>query len=83
MSDRYCRICWNTRAWRAPSASASDSEKGSYVARHGFGHEEWLFNYEWCIDDFRYGFLQPINHNRASLDLGRGIASTNGIPHES
>ena len=27
---------------------------------HGFGHEEWLFNFEWLIDSYRYGFLQPI-----------------------
>jgi hypothetical protein len=27
---------------------------------YGFGHEEWLFNYEWLISGQRYSFLQPI-----------------------
>ena len=58
MQNKYARICWNTLGWRMPSGHAS--EGNSYVARHGFGHEEWLFNYEWLIDGCRYGFLQPI-----------------------
>ena len=45
---KYCRICWNTRNWREPTAEASKLEKGdSYVRSHGFGHEEWLFNFQW------------------------------------
>jgi len=48
----------------------------SYVADHGFGHEEWLFNFEWLLcgfnsDDgrkYRYGFLQPISKNRSCYE---------------
>ena len=59
MDDKFCRICWNTAGWRIPTGERT--ERGnSYVATYGFGHEEWLFNYEWMIDGFRYGFLQPI-----------------------
>ena len=65
--NRYCRICWNTAGWRAPSLAARDLASGSYVATHGFGHKEWLFNYEWLVDGWRYAFLQPINKNRAAL----------------
>ena len=61
MNNKYCRICWNTAGWRKPTGDASTIEFGAtYVATHGFGHEEWLFNFEWLIDGFRYGFLQPI-----------------------
>ena len=61
MNNKYARICWNTLGWRTPSGDAGRIEKGkSYPARHGFGHEEWLFNFEWLIDGYRYGFLQPI-----------------------
>lgn len=71
--NKYCRICWNTLNWRLPSHDAKYLEWGdSYVTSHGFGHEEWLFNFEWLLsgynpDDptaFRYGFLQPISKNR-------------------
>ena len=60
MHDKYARICWNTAGWRRPTGDAAGAETGSYVARNGFGHEEWIFNFEWTIRGFRYGFLQPI-----------------------
>jgi len=66
--NKYCRICWNTKNWKQPTGEAAALEKEpSYVAENGFGHEEWLFNFEWLITGFkdkskhyRYGFLQPI-----------------------
>ncbi|MBK1735826.1 hypothetical protein CKO15_11165 [Halorhodospira abdelmalekii] len=61
MKMKLCRICWNTAGWRRPTGEAAELETGdSYVAEHGYGHEEWLFNYEWMIDGYRYGFVQPI-----------------------
>jgi hypothetical protein len=39
---------------------------GAYTAAHGFGHEEWLFNFAWRdADGYKYAFLQPINKNLA------------------
>jgi hypothetical protein len=61
-ANRYCRICYNSNGWRKPSGTA-DEHGSTYYGQHGFGHEEWLFNYEWCINGFKYGFLQPINRN--------------------
>lgn len=61
MPNKYCRICWNTAGWRMPTGDAARIETGkTYVVTHGFGHEEWIFNFEWLINGFRYGFLQPI-----------------------
>ncbi|MDE0175801.1 MAG: hypothetical protein OYH76_01650 [Defluviicoccus sp.] len=60
MQDKFCRICWNTDGWESPTGTATDGPK-SYYGIHGFGHEEWLFKYDWLIDGHRYGFLQPIN----------------------
>lgn len=57
---RYCRICYNTNGWRRPTGTA-DEATDSYYATNGFGHEEWLFNYEWCIAGYKYAFLQPFN----------------------
>jgi hypothetical protein len=59
--NKYCRICWNTAGWRYPTGEAAKIETGdSYVAKYRFGHEEWLFNYEWLLGGYKYGFLQPI-----------------------
>jgi len=61
MQNKYCRICWNTSGWRYPTGDARKIEtKGSFTLEHGFGHEEWLFNYEWLIKGYRFAFLQPI-----------------------
>ena len=61
MHDKFSRICWNTSGWRKPTGDAVHVETGqTYVAAHHFGHEEWLFNFEWLINGYRYGFLQPI-----------------------
>lgn len=61
---KMCRICWNTQQWRRPSGDAAGLETVSYVHEHGFGHEEWLFNFEWMVDGHRLAFLQPINKFR-------------------
>lgn len=63
MHNKFCRIVWNTAGWRKPTGNSGETGK-SYAAKHGFGHEEWLFNYEWLIKGFRYGFLQPIGKYR-------------------
>ena len=61
MEDKFSRICWNTAGWRKPTGDAASVEtKDTFVSKYHFGLEEWLFNYEWMIDGFRYGFLQPI-----------------------
>lgn len=60
MKDKICRICWNTNSWRCPGGDAAKLETDSFVHENGFGHEEWLFNYEWVLDGYMYGFLQPI-----------------------
>lgn len=62
---RFCRICYNSHGWRKPDRTA-DEVKDSYYGKNGFGHEEWLFNYDWRIDGFKYGFLQPFTNNLAN-----------------
>jgi len=69
--DKYCRICWNTKNWQQPTGEARklEARDWSYVAQHGFGHEEWLFNFEWALqgyqpedsESYRYAFIQPVN----------------------
>jgi len=67
MKNKYCRICWNTNGWRKPSGAAAETGD-SYIAQNRFGHEEWFFNYEWCLGGYKYSFLQPINKNRETYE---------------
>lgn len=71
IQNKISRICWNTSGWKIPTGEAAQIEtkyaprkNKSYVAKHGFGHEEWLFNYQWLLKKdgmtYKYGFLQPI-----------------------
>ncbi len=68
MEKYYCRVCLNTLNWQQPSGDAcwletkyAEPDKRSYARRYGFGHEEWLFNFDWTINGYMYSFLQPVN----------------------
>ncbi len=73
MTTLLCRLCWNTEGWRRPTGEARRLETDSYVAEHGFGHEEWLFNQEWTLDGKRHGFIQGLNSSRATY-AGQTVA---------
>lgn len=68
---RYCKVCFNENGWVSPTGSAE--EGNTYYSANGFGHEEWLFRYEWCINGMKYGFLQPFT-NRLSTWQGKTFA---------
>jgi hypothetical protein len=57
----FARVCWNESNWTRPTGHAPELETDTYVTYTGFGHEEWLFNYEWMLGGYKYGFLQPVN----------------------
>lgn len=58
------RICWNSQNWRYPTGEAAKIEHDdTYNAQSGFGHEEWLFNFQWILDGWKYAFLQPVNRS--------------------
>lgn len=60
------RLTWNTLGWRRPSGPGK-GEKGTYVAKSGFGHEEWLNRSEWVFGGWRYAFLQGVDRQRKRL----------------
>lgn len=60
------RICHNTSNWQHPTGSAT-AENGTFFSDYGYGHEEWLFRFEWQIAGWQYGFLQGVNGRRSSL----------------
>ena len=61
MDEYFARICWNSHHWTSPSGDAPKLERGTYAAKHGFGHEEWLFNFIWMFHGYHYAFLEPVN----------------------
>jgi hypothetical protein len=67
------RICWNSKNWVCPTGEAAKIESPTnYAPMFGFGHEEWLFNYQWVIGGWKYGFLQPVNKSLRKV-LGETI----------
>lgn len=64
------RICHNSSNWQYPTGSATEAPN-TFYSQHGYGHEEWLFRFEWQIGGWQYGFLQGVNKGWESR-LARG-----------
>jgi hypothetical protein len=65
------RLTWNRFGWREPSGP-DKGEHGTYVAKSGFGGEEWLNRSEWVFGGWRYAFLQGVHRQRKRL-IGRTV----------
>jgi len=62
-------MCWNAQNWIRPSGDAALVETpNTYASKMGFGHEDWLFNFNWLIDGWKYSFLQPVNKSLARFE---------------
>lgn len=60
-SDKIARVCWNINNWIKPSGRYGKSQdRKSHEFQKGYGHEEWLFDFDKLIDGYHYGFLEPI-----------------------
>lgn len=65
----FAKLCWNTNNWISPSGDAAQVENPeTYASKMGFGHEEWLFNFNWLLDGWKYSFLQPVNKSLSRLE---------------
>jgi len=64
------RICQNDSNWQYPTRSSAEASN-TFSSQHGYGHEEWLFRFEWQIGGWQYGFLQGVNKGWESR-LARG-----------
>ena len=53
------RLTWNSNNWNLPSGFSNKSVKNeNYETDSGFGWEEWLFNSNYVLDGYQYGFIQ-------------------------
>lgn len=67
MNAYVARLCWNGDGWKYPTGESAKAEHDTYATTMGYGHEEWLFNLEWVLDGWKYGFLQPVNRSYAKM----------------
>lgn len=64
---RIARLAFNTNGWVFPSGPYGKSTHlDSHEARHGYGHEEWLFDIGKIVDGYHYGFLEPIRKQQGA-----------------
>lgn len=62
---RIARLCWNENGWIKPSGrNGKSNNKNTHEGEFGYGHEEWLFDISKLIDNYHYGFLEPIDKQR-------------------
>ena len=59
--EKYARVTWNTNGWKYPSGINGKSKSSSHENEFGYGHEEWLFDFDKLIDGYKYGRLEPLD----------------------
>lgn len=65
---RIARLAFNTNGWIMPSGLYGKStHPDTHEARHGYGHEEWLFDTSKLINGFHYAFLEPIRKQQTAF----------------
>jgi hypothetical protein len=58
---RVSRLAWNDYGWVMPSGPFDKSkDPESHEAKHGYGHEEWIFDTGKLINGFHCGFLESV-----------------------
>lgn len=65
---RIAKVCWNENDWISPSGKYGKStDPKSHERERGYGHEEWLFDFDKLIDGYHYGLLQPVQKGRETF----------------
>lgn len=68
---RAARICWNTFDWRKPSGQEGKA-KESFEGINGFGHDEWLFDFDDNESNNCYARLENVAKSSKAL-IGKKI----------
>ena len=73
MADHYAfaRLTHNSNGWIKPSGWAHKAPVGSsaFEAKCGFGFEEWLFNPDYSIEGWQYGYVESIRSTHSGYPL--------------
>lgn len=66
--NRISKICWNDNDWMSPSGPTGKSrDTESYERKRGYGHEEWLFDFDKTIDGYHYSLIQSVENGRETF----------------
>ena len=70
--NRLCKIVWNSNYWikpmeRAWNPSYIDDPNKGYEQKHGFVHEDWLFNSKFIFEGFQYGYIRVIEKLNSTI----------------
>lgn len=72
--ERLCKIVWNSEHWEKPIARfwnpkfKTDPNK-PYEQKCGFVHEDWLFNTQFLIDGYQYGYIKGFEKLKKSVSV--------------
>jgi hypothetical protein len=68
VENRIAKVCWNENDWTYPSGKYGKSkQQNSHENERGYGHEEWLFDFEKLINGYHYALLQPVQKGRVTF----------------
>lgn len=67
VDNRIMRLTWNANNWETPSGHQwHPKNQGktniAYENQYGYGGEEWLFNEQFRIDGYQYGYIRGVNN---------------------
>lgn len=64
VESRISRVCWNENGWLFPTGLVGKSnDPDSFERQIGYGHEEWLFNYDHLHKGMQYAYLQSVQQS--------------------
>lgn len=73
MADQYAfaRLTHNSNDWTKPSGWAHKAPIGrpAFEAKYGFGFEEWLFNPDYSIEGWQYGYVESLRADHQQYPL--------------
>jgi hypothetical protein len=70
--ERLCKIVYNSRGWTNPCERVWnpvnwENKNSAYEQRTGFVHEDWLFNTQFLIDGFQYGYIKGFSKLKSTV----------------
>jgi hypothetical protein len=65
--NRLARICWNNKGWTEPSGpDGKSNNQNLHEGKFKYGHEEWLLDISKLVDEYHYGFLEPVRKHQGA-----------------
>jgi hypothetical protein len=74
MEKRLLKIVWNSNQWAYPcertwNPNLDQNPNIGYEVKNGFVHEDWLFNPNFKLGQYQYGFINGINKLNSQITI--------------